>query len=1000
MSTGLKAGVFVVFLCMAASSLFAQSQAVNGVIEGKVVDGQGAGLPGTTVAIRNEDTGFEREVRTDQAGRYRAVLLPLGSYELAARRQGFSPVRRSGLVLELAQTLTVGFTLQPGSEDETSMATGPAGLETDRKQPSTTINKRFAESLPLSGRKFLDLGVMVPGATEFGERDTSATADFAGVNHFYSNMQVDGADAFQAWSNFARGKFLVPFEFSQNAIREFQVLNGNFTAEFGRSGGGLISAVTRSGSNSWHGDGFYYLSDSAMNARPRFSQIKPDSRQQQFGGALGGPVKRDRAFVFANYDQLVRTDPMIVTTGTVLDGFETTLAAMRDSQERQRFQEAGQFIRSLTGDFTRDLDQRTFLIRADWQLNASQSLSARWNLQDFTANNVPENEFNIPIVSGSAVNNNGRATVRNHSLSMQWVASFSPQLLNEARFQLALGRERATPNGQGPQIRIGSRNSGVTFGQRETLPSSLSEDRWQWIDNITWMRGRHELKAGLDIQRISDQSSFLSASAGVYQFGSLRDFANGRYETYTQGFGIAQDSTVNPYYSFFVQDNFRVSSSLSINLGVRYEFQDLDSPSLSNPQFPLTAQIPRDGNNVAPRFGLAWAPWNRSLVVRASYGVYYGPLPLQVNSVAKTQNGVFQTIRQFRGPADRRGPSSGAPIYPAVFAADPNPQTPTAGAQIIAFDAGAASPYIQQVNFEIERELFSSVNVSSGWLYSKGTKLRRNDDLNLFLPGSRQVEILDSSRNISGLVTIPFFGGPASRPFPFFDRITEFKFDGNSVYHAFYVQANKRYSHGLQLLFNYTLSKLIDLGQAPGNQINCCNSENPFAASDERGLGRRDQRHRVNVAAVWDLPNVSKGGPVTAGLLQDWRLSTIVRAGSGRPYSPTVTGDSGGDVNGDGLRGDRAPLFGRSSFIGPGYASLDAGIQRLVRLGESKNLRFILEGFNLLNRANYLRPSSEYFSLTNVTGGPARLTGPLPTFGRPFDATRSRELQIAVRFEF
>jgi len=514
------------------------------------------------------------------------------------------------------------------------------------------------------------------------------------------------------------------------------------------------------------------------------------------------------------------------------------------------------------------------------------------------------------------------------------------------------------------------------------FPAALRERRWEWLDNLTLVRGRHEIKTGVDVHHISDRSSSLTAVGGAYQFDNLRNFAIGRYTSYTQGFGVPEDETVSPFYSAFVQDNYKIASNLSVNFGLRYEFQELDQPIASNPSFPRTGVIPQDKNNFAPRFALAWQAAER-LVVRASYGIYYGPLPLQVNSVAKTQNGVIQDVHEFRGAAAAAGP-----VYPAVFPRDNNMQTPRPGASIIVFSPDFAAPYVQQANFEIEREVLRDFSVSSGWLLTKGTRLRSNEDINLFPPGEKVFEIRDTARNIFGLFRLPYFGGPASRPVPFFDQISEFRSDNNSVYHAFFVQADKRYARGLQFLANYTFSKLIDRGAAPGNQILCCTSDNPFNPGDERGLGRRDQQHRFNLAAVWEL-------------VHGWRANSIIKLGSGRPLTPVVTGDSGGDVNGNAVRGDRAPFFGRNSLIGPGYASVDLALHKIFSK-EGKSIDFGVEAFNVFNRANYLRPAQEYYTLTNAPqgGGVSRLDGPVATFNKPFDATRSREFQGVVRFSF
>jgi hypothetical protein len=463
------------------------------------------------------------------------------------------------------------------------------------------------------------------------------------------------------------------------------------------------------------------------------------------------------------------------------------------------------------------------------------------NYQNLHATNVPENGFGIATVTGMSLSNNGTVQVDNGYLATQWTATISPRLLNELRVQYAPQTEKQIPNAEGPQVRIGSARNGVAFGRRDVFPSVLHEKRWEWLDNVTLNRDRHEIKTGVDIHYISDRNSFLSAASGSYQFNNLRDFANGRYTMYTQGFGIPEDTTVSPFYAAFVQDNFKVATKVSVNFGLRYEYQSLDQPTTSNPLFPQTGFIPQDKNNFAPRFALAWQV-SEKLVARASYGIYYGPLPLQVNSIAKIQNGVIQNVRDFRGAA--------GPVYPAVFPQSVGPQTPTPGANIIAFSPDFADPYVQQANVEIEREILPDLSISGAWMFTKGTRLRSNEDINLFPPDTRPVEIRDTARNIFGVFNLPWFGNPTARPTPFFNQIQEFRSDNSSAYHSFFLQANKRYRRGLQFLANYTVSKLIDRGAAPGNQILCCTSQNPFNPGDERGLGRRDQRQRFNFATV------------------------------------------------------------------------------------------------------------------------------------------------------
>src|SRR5262249_34267815 len=466
-------------ITLPAISLFGQSEATTGVIEGTVRSENGSGLPAALVTITNQDDGTQRRIATDLLGRYRSPSLTLGSYQVAAERQGFITVQQSDIVLQIAQTLNVSFTLKQASGEAVTVVARQPMIELERKQSSTTLNHRFLDNLPVRSRKFLDLGVLVPGATEFGERDTNATADFSGVNHFYADGLIDGTDAYQAWTNLPKAKFLVPFEFSESAVREFQVLAGNFNAEFGRSAGGLVNVVTRSGTNEWHGEGSYFFSDDALNSKPRFAATKPKTPELVLGASSGGPLVKDRFFIFGDYSQQIRTEPLIVTSGTVLDGFDATLASITNAAESQRFLTARDLVRSFTGDFTRDIDQYTSLIRADWHPTSIHAISARFNYQNLHATNVPENGFTTPIVSGMAVSNNGKAQVDNGSFSAQWTASISPRWINEARMQFAPGTERQIPNAEGPQVRIGSERSGITFGRRDVFPSTLDEKRWQ-----------------------------------------------------------------------------------------------------------------------------------------------------------------------------------------------------------------------------------------------------------------------------------------------------------------------------------------------------------------------------------------------------------------------------------------------------------------------------------------------------------------------------------------
>ena len=1133
-----RLGVFLVVLLLSAIlPSAAWSQAASGNIEGYVYDPTGARIPDTTVRLVNTETGLTRTVETNASGYYIAAQLPVGDYEITFVRDGFADRQHTGLTVQVGDSLKIDATLELAGVQEVITVTEASPLvEASRSGQASVIVGAEIEELPVNNRNWTELALLTPGVLVDSEFDGIASVSINGQEGFFNNIQVDGVDNNNAFFAELRGRTRAPFQFSQEAVREFRVLTNNFSAEYGRAAGGVINAVTKSGTNNFHGSAFWYLRDDVFNAAPYFVNAaglpEPDTNRQQFGGTIGGPIARDKAFFFFSYDQQVRDDPVTVvldprskgelyfnpldffnstvpiSTGanSFLDGVDGTSSRTIDFTDgndpipfvgteadivhqaflnwafaRAYFLGDTSFLgQTFTTPFTtlqsinpvsgrtfanierttpRKPDQITFLPKLTVLLNDSHTFDFRWNHQDFESTPNGRESAASKIDNESA---DGPFSNESDSLVFSLSSVFTPSLLNEARFQYVRDDEDVGTNAPGaPRVRIGD----FDFGAQSSHPRFLHEERFQIQDNLTIIKGRHQMKVGLDIIHTKDDNFFPGTFDGRYSFGGpgeFIEFARGFIDevvgdsilaenyfgidladaegprgpnqrrfslsNYQQRFGQALVNQTTVDYGFYFQDNIRLRPDFTLNLGLRYEFQQLQDPILPNPLIPETAEIPEDKNNFAPRIGLAWSP-RSNLVVRAGYGLFYirrGQLDvnnaitgnnafsfnqfLSSTSMINAGVGDFNTIDldpfniQDSAFPNLNAPTTSCPSPPAC--ADPF-------ASISAFSPDYDSGYSQQSSLEIQWEFVPGTSVSVGYVHTKGTKLPRNRNINVpaqafAIANARPITFVDESGNVITVVNVPdyqvdSFGTRTNRPNPDFSAINHTESAANTFYNAFLLKLERRWSRGLTYGISYTASKnVVDV-------LNGFNSAGAFFSDvfdqnnprDDRGLARFDQRHNFVARLVWEPEFWSAPSGATRWALDGWSYGFIYTASTGRP----LTGVVDDDFNRDNSRtafgdGDRVPFLGRSTFTTQGKNNVNLSISKRFRFGEARSLQFRFQTFNLFNRPTFTRFNDEMFFIDdNDAAAPVATLNPnfLEPEGR---ALRSRDIQFGLVFRF
>jgi hypothetical protein len=932
----------ILFCALVAATPAGAQQSINSAtLSGQVFDTSGGAVAGANVRVENLATGIARETQTQTDGRFRFVALPVGEYRLIVQARGFATIEQR-LPLSVGAALDLDFQLSPASVQERIdvLAQAPV-IETARSEAGSVVATSEIADMPLNGRNTTDLALLVPSVsrtnTGANQRfaETSAVPgtgiSFAGQRNLANGFIVDGLSSNDDAAGLA-GMF-----YSQEVVREFQVVTSGGGAEFGRASAGYVSIVTRGGSNDYHGGAYGFLRHDTFDARNPLSSTKLPLTQTQYGATFAGPVIRGQTFFFTNFEQTRQNTAGVITI--------TPANVSAINQRLDQINYAGQRI--FTGQYPTTLDTTNFFARLDHQLRPSHQISLRYNLYDVAS-------LNARGVGG--LNAASRATNldnRDQSFGVNSTWIISGTLLNDARLQYFRSRLDAPPADPfGPAINI----SGVAnFGASTTSPESRYNNLWEFADSLSVQRGAHAFKAGVDVLHNDLLIRFPGAIPGVYVFPNRDRFLAGNYQNFQQAFGQTDQPQTNPNLGLFFQDEWRLFSSLTLNFGMRYDLQFLDGP------------VATDTDNISPRIGLAWAPFpSRDTVVRASYGLFYDRVPLRALSNALQRGGdSYRTAVLSQAQA-------AAPLFPNVLTAFPA----DALVSITTIDPAIPNGYAQQANLEIEHQLTSTLTARAGYAHVRGIHIIAQRNVN--------VPACSAATDPVNLC----------RPNPDFGNISQYQGWGESWYDGMILSLEKRAGRWASLRLSYNLSKSFD---TVGNFF-FSSPQNNFDLASEKALSDNDQRHRLTLSGTLFTPqNIARQW--WDHLKNGWSFSYLFSYGSELPFDVRAGSDLNGDTNNNdrARRSNNFPTVGQTAGsvarnIGRGFSfnSLDLRLSRAFAVVENVRLQALAEAFNVLNHANFQVPNGNFGS------GVYPLT-PAAGFGQPTAAADPRQLQFGLK---
>lgn len=1043
------AAFFLIFI----ANLSSAQDASTGAIRGRVADTTGAVIPEALVVVTNLGTDINWYVLTDAQGDFVIQMLPPGQYRVRATFSGLETIIKTEVKVEIGGSAQLEFLLGPERATQTvEVASAPTAVETTPSEVSSVIDERAINDLPLNGRRFSDLALLTPGVTQDPRGLTSASngdLSFGGIRGYQSSYLVDGVDNNNGFFAQARGRYRAPYQFSNEVVQEFRVSSNTYGVELGRSGGAVINVVTKSGTNHWHGTSFYYLRDGQINANYRMLDFKPVDRQHQFGGTVGGPIAKNRVFVFAGFDQHIFHVPTVVH---FLNGTSAVTPAATDyesTDQNQVFAAANQ-LSGMGGEFRSQLLGNTGFIKLDAALSPKHYLATRLSTSRYYgANNV----FFDPAspITNYSTSENGEERVSTESAMASLTSSLSMHATSHLRMQLSRDLQESTPNSSDVQTRIDDVIEG--FGRSTILPRRTREHRLQIAETLSVEKGRNSLKFGGDITQTWIYNYFPADFGGEYIFDNirvspwtfdpmtygihitpLRAYAHGVPRYYIQDFGDATSRPDTREYSGFVQDTVRVARHLALSFGMRYDLQTFNTAGLqTNPDWPQAGRLPVDTNNFSPRVGFAWSIGdNNPLVVRGGYGLFYTRIPQIYNSTVELDNGLKQT-HLFLDNADYYQHQV-FPTYPnpmAVCGAGVSsclPPDSTAGyltSEIAAFSPAFQTPYVQQASLSLEREVARRLAIGVSYLFVHGEHLIRARDVNLPAPTVVDYPVFDEGGTFTGdfypvasfsnwqftrTLTCPFPPclNPLQRPIDGVGAINEFDSAASSVYHGMTVSIRRRMTNGFYFRLAYTWARAIDDGQDSLVVGRPALVENSYAPYLERGPSVTDQRHRIVASWIWEPRMFDHAHPVLSRLFNHWKLSNVFTGGSGRPVNARVAGDANGDDNSS---NDRLPGVARNSYYGPDYMTSDVRLARKLSLTERVRMELQAEMFNTFNRANlrvdvsddgFLNTAATFVPIdtkVNANYYPGYYTSS-STFLVPNSAYAPRQIQFAIKLIF
>jgi Carboxypeptidase regulatory-like domain/TonB dependent receptor len=1014
---------------------YAQATAGLGSVSGTVRDASGAVVSGATVVVANDDKGIRRTMSSTDAGVFAApALVPSSGYKVTVTKQGFSPYEANDLTVSVGGTLNLNVALAVGViTQQVDVAAAAPAVDDVKTETSQVVGNEMINELPINGRRVDSFVLLTPAVTKDADFGLVTFRGIAGGNSYL----VDGNDTTNQYYNENAGRTRLGSQLSQDAVQEFQVLASSYSAEFGKASGGVVNTITKSGTNQVHGTYFWFFRNRTLNARDRFAAIDPPEVRHITGGTFGAPIKKDKLFVFFDTEVQRRHFPIIsnLINSSVNSTTQQWIGCGAPATPAQCAAINGLLPR-MFGTVDRTGNQMLNFLKLDYRPNERNSFSVSFNyLKWYSINGI---QTGITLTNGAAIGTNGDDSVRDRIGKASWTFVPSNSVVSEFRFGWFKDRQADDFN---PTLQagypIGNLSLSVagvsTLGGYNILPRILpSENRYQFAENLSWVKGGHTFKFGFDIARTEDFSNSLSNRFGSYTYSSVSTFAQdftspaagpSHYSSYAQVFGNPIIDTQISDMGFYAQDTWKISRKLTANYGMRYEYSVLPQPPITNPNYPQTGVIPSAGKNFAPRVGLAYSLGDRT-VLRAGYGLYYARYISAMVANFFSLNDLYTQSLSITSPT-----SAGAPVFPFTL---PSPAGALASNRSITFAApNMRNPYTQQLNVAIEHALTKNLTLTTSYLQNRGKRLFTVRDINIG-PLSSQVynfNMLDSSYNPTGQVYSTPLYLLSNRIDSRYGHINQVENGGKQWYDGLAVQLIKRFSNTFQGTASYTWAHELDENQESGSNA-IFFSSGPMglyngAYSTDKGNGNLDQRHRFVGTFIARPKFTSSTSAFAKYFVNGWEWTGLLTLASGRPNFESVTFSSTanlpqaftGTING--LGGDsRVPWLQNNPLRLDATTRFDTRLTKNIPIGEKMSLGLSFEVFNLTNTVSNTGVSSQGFSAANkgtatapnfviapcasatatvcapTTPGLGTASGGFP------DGTNARRAQAGLRFVF
>jgi outer membrane receptor protein involved in Fe transport len=1028
-----KVKVLLAFALVTGVSL-AQSVAGLGAISGTVHDQSGGAIAGAQVVISNETNGVRRTVLTTDAGIFTAPSLqPATGYTVSVTKQGFTQHQTKDIQVVVGRDVNLDVTLAVATATiQVDVSAEAPIVDSTRTDVSQVVNTVQIQDLPINGRRVDSFVLLSPAVVSDGTFGLISFRGVAGGNNFLT----DGNDTTETYYNENAGRTRIQSQISQDAVQEFQVVSDNYSAEFGQAMGGVVNTVTRSGTNQIHGTAYWFFRNQDFNARDPFATFNPQETRHQFGASLGGDIIKNKLFYFFNYEGMRRDFPLIASiTAPGNPLFSTTGQLLPNvcgaPATPEQCQTAENFLQRQFQTIPRTANQDLGFGKLDWHPSERNSFSASMNLMRWVSPNGLQTQ--AVLNNGNGVGNNVNSSVRDKYGRFTWTFIATPSAVNEFRFGWFHDLQFDYPNNALAIPGIGFLGINITgqsnLGTATDYPrKNPSENRYEFADTYTLTKGKHTLKAGFDIERTEDYTDLLFNRTGTYLFPSFSalaaDFSgntagNKDWSTFTQTIGNPIVDFYLPNYGVFVQDYYKVTPRLTLNLGLRYDYTSLPTPTLTNSDYPATGRIPTYSKEFAPRVGFAYALDNESKTVfRAGYGIFWARYPGGLINTLMLGNGLYQ--KSITLNSSNASDRAAGPVFPNTLPNSGAYNPPAGSVNLNIAESNFRPPYSEQWNAGIERQLSNSLALSVSYLGSRGAHLTSVTDVNIGVPGPVVTyRILDTAGNAVGSYATPVYVRQ-NRVDPRYARVNIVGGALNSWYHGLAVQLNKRLSHGLTGSIAYTWSHAIDEGQGNAGTPNIFASGGPqsYLPGDfgaEKGSSALDVRHRLVVNGVWTPTLTHSNGAFARYVLNSWQLSVLGTFQSSPPATPSVQISSApapapfsaaftGTLNGytSGGLGGRVPFLPIASLNVGDIERVDARIAKLFPITERYQGMFTFDGFNVFNHTYCTSVSTRGYTESVVAGVPTLTPASgfgacTATQGFP-DGTNARRLQLGLRF--